>query len=528
MLAYGGDAYSGYVPSYDGDVAWAQGDSWSDWGAQAWTSPGYDQVSYDGRSWGLSQQGWGGAGALVTGTAPGGTSGGAASEAAPSSPGPKFGAELLTELRLAELKRLIDRDARALQEVATSAERGGPEVDQCQSAEGTTCAPESNEDTPVKQPLGDDLAAGAAARRELDHADRSSGGSGEGFVASGDEIAHVHKSGGSGPALPKDGGGSSDAARPAPPGLEKQAERGYIALADFLPPSRDYGELPVWAGEEIFVGGEVHDGWIFGVRHGVEPDEGWLPASALGIGAGAEDLEDAGDAGASGSQPWRKQEQPLQQRSTGSGRRGRGRAGGSDAMVTAAWGADANGAAAGGRKQGSGASTKAGATEAAAQQKQREAEEWHHHGNWWSKQRHLRPEKEAAAPAEPAEQGRTLPRKGGKGARRADGGSSEEDRPRASQAPQPREQERAGRWGGLQRERDRATPAPAEGAVAATSKGNGGGWAGGAAGPKGSGRGRAAPDRQQRERMPRERPALTSLLDRLNKPMLPPVPTKVI
>merc|ERR1719215_881151 len=65
------------------------------------------------------------------------------------------------------------------------------------------------------------------------------------------------------------------------PGLEAPVEQRLIVVADFLPESRNFGEMPVRTGEEIFVSGESLDGWIFGVKRSGGGDEGWLPASAL-------------------------------------------------------------------------------------------------------------------------------------------------------------------------------------------------------------------------------------------------------
>lgn len=119
--------------------------------------------------------------------------------------------------------------------------------------------------------------------------------------------------------------------------------------------------MPIRAGEHVFVSGEVRDGWIFATKRSQETgeplDEGWVPAMAVNPGSEVRQeqvrqepvrepspvqsiaSEDTGEAAPS---PERKAEQPLRR--------------------------------------------KAKFPQAA------EAEaEWHEHGNWWSRQRHLRP-----------------------------------------------------------------------------------------------------------------------------------------
>lgn len=82
---------------------------------------------------------------------------------------------------------------------------------------------------------------------------------------------------------------------PSPPGLETPTEWRYMTLDDFLPESRKYGEMPVRAGEEIFVNSAPLDDWIYGVKRGPQMDEGWLPASVLGIGDSRADGMAAGE-----------------------------------------------------------------------------------------------------------------------------------------------------------------------------------------------------------------------------------------
>ncbi|CAE8678266.1 unnamed protein product [Polarella glacialis] len=187
---------------------------------------------------------------------------------------PKAGAELLTELRLAELKRLIDRDAQALRKTP-QADSKEKELDS--ESGGTTRAPESNEDTPVK---GDALLAGAALvrsavgavarERAADSGHSLLTGSEEPSSSAsawrGDRRAKAREK-----ALAAMG---EDAQGASPPGLDKEPkDQFFVVLVDFVPDSRKYGELPVKAGDEVAVCYDPVDDWIFGWKRGPQPDE---------------------------------------------------------------------------------------------------------------------------------------------------------------------------------------------------------------------------------------------------------------
>lgn len=293
---------------------------------------------------------------------------------------PKAGAELLTELRLAELKRLIDRDAKQL--------RKTPDLPEEQGVQGS----------------------GSAWRGERRARARDKGDA---------------------PIV--EGLFSRASASTIPPGLDTPKEQHLKVLVDFMPASRTYGEMPVRAGEQVTITYEAIDEWIFGWKHGPKPDEGWLPAVCLGIGVSLSDADTT------------DQDQP--QRAVPVRRRGRGH--GKDAATVST-----------GRAVQSSTSQQADSNEG-------ESDAWHHHGNWWSKQRHLKSTDENNLSTGP---------------------------PRATM---------------------RLPPAAAAAVAAATAD---------------KGRvlpppGRASaiqPQKAQVERPQRQRPALSSLLDRLKKPLVAP------
>lgn len=405
---YSTDMCTGYVQPYDGD-------GWS-WTGQAWGA-GYDQLPYEqydcgGWDYTAQQQGWGGGG------------GGGGQEEQPQEE-PKAGAELLTDFKLAELKRLIDRDAEEEAQRQAGERRQSPEEEAGRQPKEKRELPKEEEDT-----------------RE--------------------DVQDVETT---------EASGSCTATAVSPPGLDAPMEQRYRVLADFEPESRRYGEMPVRIGEEVFVREEPLDGWIFGSKKGSHPDEGWLPASALGLGAregeeeesGAEAEAEArrrlaaqrqqrgrgGHASAAADGLGRRQRQPKQQpqqqqpqqQASGAGPKAR-KAGGSSTRAESS-------------SAGGGAAAGAGASGGAGPERQ---QTWHQHGQWWSCQRHLKT---------------------------AEG-----------KAPE------AGSGGGWQSR---------DGPAGAASLGRG---AGGGRGGSGRGGGRE----------PRPRPALSSLLSRLNKPLEPPKP----
>lgn len=483
MLAYGGDSYSGYAPQYeDGGEGWAaNGESWGSWGGQTWGTQAYDQVSYDCNNWDYTPQTWGQSAQSL----------GESQQAQE----PKVGAELLTELRLAELKRLIDRDAKAppppfggpaagarqrrVPQLAAShdvergerGERGERRVsDSERSAECTTRAPDSNEDTPKK-------------------------------------LAHL-----AAVARPGDGAGEAE---PRSPAEVVELER-YVVLADFEPHTREHGEMSVRLGEEVFVRGGEQRGWIFGIKRTTEFDQGWLPAEALGIDCASNDsdaeggIEEPRQARRSGRAEGADDRNASEQRSAPSASGGsRGCRGGKKAAKRTQDGDvhDDDDAELWQEKQRSGLESRK------EQRESHDSEAWHHHGNWWSKQRHLRSGKEPP----PREEQRPQPRRGkggGSGGQRGGSGACgalvDEWTDHSSWAAS-------------------AAPATASSRSAAKERGSAkNSSAAAVASTKGSGKGGAAlPERVPRgERVPRERPALTSLLDRLNKPLVAPPTSK--
>eukprot|EP00931_Biecheleriopsis_adriatica_P064529 TRINITY_DN39293_c0_g1_i1.p1 TRINITY_DN39293_c0_g1~~TRINITY_DN39293_c0_g1_i1.p1 ORF type:complete len:537 (+),score=126.04 TRINITY_DN39293_c0_g1_i1:24-1613(+) len=382
-----------------------------------------------------------------------------------SCPEPKAGAKLLTELRLAELKRLIDRDAQALRKsVPEAAQEAEVTKDKLQdeapehaeqdsdSAGDTTRAPESMEDTPVKS---EDAAAAPA------------NGAPKLLVASEKEAQVVQEERRSRASEKAQSSKSS-----GPPGLASPVEQCHLVLVDFAPESRKYGELPVRAGEEVIVMYAPVEDWIFGWKQSPTPDKGWLPAQCLGIGVSISDAETSDG-----------EEERRQQPSGGRRRGGRGR-GGKESSAAAAGATPSSGRKARNDK------------EAQAQQKAKDsagdAEAWHHHGNWWSRQRHL---KESSAP-QPSEA--RLPAKAADVEKRRPQASTEEQK---SQPARPARQ----------------LPPAAAAAVAAATADKAPAPAPTSGKAAGRGKGLA-------ERPHRERPALSSLLDRLNKPLVAPKP----
>lgn len=130
-------------------------------------------------------------------------------------PDPKVGANLLTELRMAELKRLIDRDSAEFKEASAM-------VSIIRAASVETETPKTVE-------------------REVE----------------------------------------KEETRVEP--REAAVEQCLKVILDYEPENRSYGEMPVTVGEEIWVDAEPLSEWIYGKKRSSPPEEGWLPAFALGI-----------------------------------------------------------------------------------------------------------------------------------------------------------------------------------------------------------------------------------------------------
>lgn len=504
MLAYGGDAYSGYVTQhYEG------ADGWGAWGGQqAWGSARYNhvvdpQVHCDCTQWDFSGQGWGSSVPQARVAPELGLH-----EAAPA---PNLGAELLTQLQLAELKRLIDRDAKALRasSVGESVEKetdlsvdGKMRVKDVPGG-STDCGDRHGNDgddkknRPKASAAARSTATSSSSAITVDSTRTLATASSPSAPARTTAAVDSKMAGAASPTRSMDGTGvapveQSDAStndgsgRPHPPGLDAPEEKRCIVLAEFTPESRKYGELLVKVGEEIFVSGELLDGWIFGVKRGDEPDEGWLPASALGFAEvetekASQEVED-------------KQQQQAGKASSHHG-----------------------------------------------------SKPWHHHGNWWSRQRHLKPEKDTQ---DPVTTGDRRPGRKGQG-RRVTAPSPQEAKvpnPRTTwatvaanansvPAASGRSPASVGR-GGNASGRGRGSKGFGESAGSAASHGKGSNYAKGQPSfterqsrpserqpraverqPRIPERQPRLPERQPRERLARERPALTSLLDRLNRPL---------
>lgn len=544
MMSYNGDVYQGYAGSYESE-AWG-------WGQQSW-GPGYDQnqMQYDCSGWEYQQTGemqqmqsphheqpnsemeqhpqpehqehgygyecpqvdqshYGMVGPMVgdpnncqvqTGMSPGhqmptgnqmGQQQGQIlppSQPAPeersteqstqqsqwngsqgqqNSPSPTAGAEILTELRLAELKRLIDRDAQAIKQQ----DKVAPE-------------PESKEPLHFREEkITREQLFVARHRDEPPSYQRPAGRTPANYPSEDD----IHRPG-------------TKASHPQPLG-----ER-YVVLASFSPENRRYKELPIQAGDEVWVSSEPVSEWIWAVKRHPFHDEGWVPAMHIGIGVDSDD-EDYGysdedhhrvDHRNHGDHRW----EDARYSPNIAGWRGPSSRenGGKEIMALleqASWDA----ANSRGPREGK------GARRPAAQptwkggpggwpeddprwpeppEERDEEEPWHHHGNWWSKQRHLKIGEEGGKGEGPMGMMQPLLRQG----RMDDGPGPMKGGGRWAQEWQHEEMDMGRRF-------DRMS-APMMGKGPGPVKGNG-------KGPV--------------ERPQRQRAALSSLLDRLNKPLV--------
>lgn len=245
MLSYGNNLCSGHVVQC-GSGGW-------NWDIHLWNS-GYEHLQCDGGGWGYQHESWvQDASTLSTTVADSAVAAGlrvsGVSVRTPTVYGsvpPKPESDL-TDLRLAELKKLIDSDAKELRACKSSSPTG------------------SGSDAVSEGRLPDE----AAERNGEITQDRYDS---ESIIRVGADAASVATSA---PAFPD-------------PESEACTERSYRVQDDFAPITRHYGELPVRRGEILFVSGEPRNGWVFGSRRTPNPDEGWLPASALGLCRGAE------------------------------------------------------------------------------------------------------------------------------------------------------------------------------------------------------------------------------------------------
>lgn len=352
----------------------------------------------------------------------------------PTTAEPYAGAELLTELRLAELKRLIDRDAQALKKTST-ADAQAPQADapkQDTEADALKQEPEGGITTAEQDSRMKSTDGAALARRALQETTAAAAG------------------GEAGPSWRGERRKAREKASASPPGLAAPTEQCHLVLVDFDPDSRTYGEMPVRAGEEVAVSHPPVEDWIFGWKRGPTPDQGWLPSQCLGIGVSISDADTT-------DEDWEEGQAAAHSSTAPRRKGGRGRGGAVDGMPNAPSSGSGR-RSKGAEKDGLGGGQQKADDEA-------ESEAWHHHGNWWSRQRHLKQESAA-------------------------GGAAQEDAP-------PR-----------QRPARQLPPAAAAAVAAATAdKAPVGG------GGKASGRGKG---------QVRERAALSSLLDRLNKPLVAP------
>mmetsp|Transcript_57333 Transcript_57333/g.136277 ORF Transcript_57333/g.136277 Transcript_57333/m.136277 type:complete len:628 (-) Transcript_57333:57-1940(-) len=607
MMSYNGDTtYAGYVQAYDSSY---DNESWGWEGTgQQWNStydqsydqsydPSYDQtaygqsyeqqsydqayeqVSYDCTSWdGYTTQSVQSA-QMVTSMDSGWDASGRKVEASwDASSGPKMGAELLTEMRLAELKRLIDRDAEALksEDINGHGHKGKPYTgrEEVHTLQKTSPLPTSSVNAapwpvPADQslqhtrPLSTNSAnalpwgpvsADVAPLPKTSPLPTSSVNAAPWPVPA--EAAPLPKTsplptssvnaapwpapGQDVPSLPTTSPlpstsinaapwtstsvqfSSTSQASADPPALPRPREaattapslgKPYKVLATYEPQTQKYGEMPVTAGDEVFVSEDPQSGWIYAVKRGKSPSgigaSGWVPANALGINAHIpEDLDSSPDASASQARPSFGEHTTSRQGRRGPRMRAKNEMPASQAQST-------------GSSSKKNDSQNWNSYHEGSSYKNVEDEPWHEHGNWWSKQRHLKDSVKASSmeprSAEPSEGRRPmseinrkepvkydtwkepLPRreleKGGKkGCSKGSFVKGDRDRDRDERW------ERDDRW---DYDYDR---------IDRTDKGG-----------KGGSYGKSTPLRHP-ERTPRERPALQQTLDRLNKPLVAPKP----
>lgn len=156
--------------------------------------------------------------------------------------------------------------------------------------------------------------------------------------------------------------------------------------------------MPISAGEEVTIRYPPSEDWIFGWKDWPEHDEGWIPAQCLGIGISLDedDVQAAEDRRAGSSQP--SSAMPTLPNEAGK-KHGRDVFVYADgAVFKADWQEDAlDGVSVQNMPPSSGKSP------VEAKEEKEDAEKWHQHGNWWSKQRHLKTAQETnEAPRRPA------------------------------------------------------------------------------------------------------------------------------
>jgi len=202
---------------------------------------------------------------------------------------PKVGLESMAELRLAELKRLIDLDADALRQSSEAAvQQPGTWAETRATAAsskdatrglGATKFDKTKENAGGKEVknsggIGPDMAAGVGA-----HHVRARNKMWRGAEA---DKAVGNKQ----PAKAAEGGGTS--AHQNTKELQGHNKtRCSTVLHDFFPDSRGYGEMPIRAGEKLYTDDNPVKDWIFATRRGLDAEEGWVPASAVGLSGDA-------------------------------------------------------------------------------------------------------------------------------------------------------------------------------------------------------------------------------------------------
>lgn len=479
MTTYG-DVCQGYMQDYAAD-GWGWGGTYHWSGAEYDQLPAQNYASWDYSSAGQQQQqqNW---------------------EASV----PHAGAELLTDLWLTKLKRLIDNDA---QELRGHSGASGADMESDRSADCTTHTPLTSEFTSSSAAGGSGVSTTSA-------------------TAAAEAAAVVVPRKASAVAAPSSGQlcGDRGGDRQAAPRLEVPEEKVFMALGDFHPESRQHGEMPISTGETVLVSGEVRDGWIFGTKldeAGNTLDEGWLPASAL-------DMED-GDL-AFADQLLQEDRQPEAQTNNEAApdsRRARARRSGGQHADAAGYpvanGTSSPGNRKGGRQGQAAVPVKDSAhadTDSTAAEK--ELDPMLNHVFWWSKQGHLKKQKqqeEARVQFNPRPQQK----------------QQQQQQKQQPRAPEPQQHHQQYHKGGQQKQphqQQKGGKGVANRPAACGGKPKGGGRGGStASASKGVASATTVPTaprappawgRPMRDRPVRERPALTSLLDRLNKPLEAP------
>lgn len=298
-----------------------------------------------------------------------------------AAPPPAANGNSLTDQRLAELRRLIDRDAQAIRRTEVV-------------PQPVKMVEPDRFEAPMRHP--EELAYQEhrpPAHMQAPHAPFSE----QHYGGQRHEILRGH--------VPADYDEQRGAK--AEPGCQpKQRALGecYVVHMSFKPENRNYRELPVMEGEEVYISSEPVKEWIWATK--VNPfDEGWVPAMNI-LPPKTQRRDVPEEYGYSDEEEprhdrrWVEEPWPPAEGGPRPGPREVARNDGKKIMALleqATWEVRAR-EGKGGKGRGAAPMWKGGAGGWAEENQRLQHEEdrreedepWHHHGNWWSKQRHLK------------------------------------------------------------------------------------------------------------------------------------------